>query len=143
MEEALRTPRNEAISIPDRLTVEHLLPQSADPLVYPYATDPPLQIGETRELRRQSLMHTIGNLTLLTGPLNSSISNGAFRDKSKAIGYESDLRLNADFRGAPVGSWSEADILSLGAARFKLAISIWPHPARVVTDQLAVSAQAA
>ena len=43
----------------------------------------------------------MGNLTLLTQELNSSISNGPFVDKSTAIAADSDLRLNAHVTRRP------------------------------------------
>jgi hypothetical protein len=55
-----------------------------------------------------------GNLTLLTQELNSSISNGPFKEKSKAIAKDSDLRLNAWLRPAPIEMWSETFITVRG-----------------------------
>ena len=58
------------------LTVEHVLPQSWEKL-------PIYQIADMTEGQRQlreAAVHSFGNLTLLTQPLNSSISNGPFAD---------------------------------------------------------------
>jgi hypothetical protein len=128
LEERIRTTRNEPLVVPAGLTVEHLLPQTADPAVYPFTAEPQLGPEETLEQRRAKLIRTIGNLTLLTRPLNSSISNGPFVKKSEEIGKDSDLRLNAQFRGAPQASWSEKNILANGKAWFTYAAKIWPYP---------------
>lgn len=44
------------------------------------------------------MLHTIGNLTLMTQSLNAAVSNGPFEAKSTAIAVDSDLRLNAWLR---------------------------------------------
>jgi hypothetical protein len=59
-------------------------------------------------------LHTIGNLTLLTQALNTSVSNGQFGNKSKAIAANSDLRLNAWLRSGEHKRWSETDIMERG-----------------------------
>jgi hypothetical protein len=128
LEDQMRTTRNEAISLPDRLSVEHLLPQKGAIEDYPYAQPMPLQPGETIERCRARLLDTIGNLTLLTQELNSSISNGLFDKKSAAIKDDSDLRLNAWLRDGAVVSWSEADIEARGMRLFDSAKAVWGHP---------------
>jgi Protein of unknown function (DUF1524) len=106
LEERLRTPKNEAVVLPDKLTVEHLLPQKGKTVDYPYSEPMPVELGETTERCRARMLHTIGNLTLLTTELNSSVGNGPFKAKSRAIADDSDLRLNAWLRGAPIEYWS-------------------------------------
>lgn len=75
------TNKSEAVLLPDGLTVEHLLPQSGTLSDYPLQTALHEGIVETPEFAREKLIHTMGNLTLLTGPLNSSVSNGPFDKK--------------------------------------------------------------
>ena len=101
LNDALRTSKTERIEIPDGLTVEHLLPQEWE-RHYPLPDGPELEEEETTEQRRQRLINTIGNLTLLTAPLNTSVSNGPFKEKAREIGELSDLRLNAPFSTRPV-----------------------------------------
>jgi hypothetical protein len=129
IEEASRSAKNEAITLPDSLTVEHLLPQKGTLGDYPHAETVPMEGIETPALARARLIHTIGNLTLLTQELNSSISNGPIAIKSKAIAADSDLRLNAWLRTNPLTSWSEADIAVRGKELFATARGIWGHPA--------------
>jgi hypothetical protein len=82
--------------------------------------------GEPAEGRRDRLLHTFGNLTLLTRELNSSVSNGPYAEKRKEIANQSLIRLNHWFREQT--TWSEAEIERRGAALFDIATSIWPHP---------------
>lgn len=133
MENAVRNRKNERMQILQSLTVEHLLPQNPEVGTYPFPVESalPLKEGESNEARRSVLIHTVGNLTLLTQELNSSVSNGPFPAKAAAIGQDSDLRLNARFREVQIGtspSWSEIDVLSRGKELFQYAVAVWPHP---------------
>src|SRR5262249_40141297 len=76
IEERIRTSRNESVTLPKQLSVEHLLPQKGTLADYPYAEKMPLQLTETPERCRGRMINTMGNLTLLTQELNSSVSNG-------------------------------------------------------------------
>ncbi|MDX1922424.1 MAG: DUF262 domain-containing protein [Alphaproteobacteria bacterium] len=129
IEEVSRTTRNEALQIPTKLSIEHLLPQKYVLSDYPYADSMPIRDDETHERCRSRILHTIGNLTLLTQALNTSVSNGAFAGKSKAIVTDSDLRLNAWLRSGEHKRWSEADIISRGNELFERGLTLWPRPA--------------
>jgi hypothetical protein len=75
------------------------------------------------------MMNSVGNLTLLTQGLNSSISNGAFPGKVRDIADKSDLRLNAFLRAADAPSvWDEDDIRARAELLFGYAQKIWPRP---------------
>jgi hypothetical protein len=128
IEDRMHTSRNEGVALTRPLSVEHLLPQNGTLADYPFAATMPLETGETPDRCRVRLINTIGNLTLLTQELNSSISNGPFIDKSKAIAADSDLRLNAWLRPGPKSAWSEESILSRGKELFQTAIQVWGHP---------------
>jgi hypothetical protein len=78
--------------------------------------------------KRDQLVHTIGNLTLLTQALNSTVSNGPFPQKCAAIGQNSNLRINAPFRGAAIKAWNEKSIVQRSEALFDRAKTIWPYP---------------
>ena len=129
IELAVRTTKNEQITLPDWLTVEHLLPQKGSIDDYPIAADLPLVEGENVMRRRERMLHTVGNLTLLTNELNASASNGPWPVKTAKIVADSDLRLNAWLRVEPPINWSEADILARGRELFAYARVIWPRPA--------------
>lgn len=76
--------------------------------------------------RRDRLIHTLGNLTLLTQVLNSSVSNGPFSAKRGEITQQSQLRLNAYFQN--VSQWDEEAILQRGRQLLSIAVTVWPFP---------------
>ena len=137
---AMITTKNEKVVLMG-LTVEHLLPQNGRIEDYPYAPLPKDAEDVSPEARRKRLLHTVGNLTLLTGPLNSSINNGPFSAKRTAIVEDSDLRLNAWMRADARPTWGETDILQRGADLFERAARIWPVPSRTIppVDEVATS----
>ncbi|HQZ72260.1 MAG TPA: DUF262 domain-containing protein [Anaerolineae bacterium] len=122
LEHKLRTPKTEEAPLGSSLTVEHLMPQQ-------WQQHWPLRRGADpvdAAKERSSLIHTIGNLTLLTRILNPAISNGPWSTKLAGINQHSVLLLN---RTLPE-SWDERAIRSRGESLFKQAVKIWPHPGR-------------
>lgn len=113
--------------IEDDLSVEHLMPQSASLEDYPHSNDE-LAEGYSREEHRKNMLHTVGNLTLLTTPLNAAVSNGPIGGKAKQIVADSDLRLNAWMRTLAPEKWDELDIWERSEGLFKIAKTIWPKP---------------
>lgn len=124
----IRSSKNEAVSLPEKLTVEHLLPQKGVMSDYPFAAEMPLATSETPERCRLRIINTVGNLTLLTGELNASASNGPFPSKVVKIVADSDLRLNAWLRVDPPKSWAEDSILARADLLFTSAAKIWSRP---------------
>lgn len=122
-----RTSKNEAVGLPEVLSVEHLLPQRGTLADYPFPDNMPLEMGETLERCRERIINTIGNLTLLTAELNAAASNGPFPNKVVKIVEDSDLRLNAWLRSAAPQSWSESSILKRGEELFRHAVRVWPR----------------
>ncbi len=82
------------------------------------------RIGEI--VRRNRLVNTFGNLTVLTKPLNASVSNGPYDDKRKALNDHSLLVLNREVIKSEV--WNEDQIEMRGEELFKVARTIWPYP---------------
>lgn len=131
-----------------KLTVEHVLPQTWEGNRH-YPID---EMTDERRLARNHLIQTFGNLTLLTGPLNSSVSNGPFLDiecdekmiegKKSGLG-KSALVMNTYFTRPVIHSWDDSAIRT--RARFTLAAAmlVWARPAeqfvvpRRVSDALA------
>jgi Protein of unknown function (DUF1524) len=74
---------------------------------------------------RKELLHTIGNLTLLSGSLNTRVSNGSWDAKHAHIRKHSMSNLNIQLPTI----WNEAAIRHRTAELFKDAIVIWPYPA--------------
>lgn len=116
------------------LTVEHVIPQSWEKL-------PTYQITDMTEAQRQfreTAVHGFGNLTLLTQPLNSSISNGPFADtqgagseqvlgKRSRLG-QSALLLNTYFQQTALVAWDDDAIANRSKALLKAALLVWPKP---------------
>ena len=68
-------------------------------------------------------MHTLGNLTLVTGKLNPALSNGPWGDKLPEILKHSALALNRELGEIP--SWDEAAIRKRGERLFEFARVEW------------------
>lgn len=129
IDRAMRSTKQEAITIDGPLTVEHVLPQSWEPPAWPEPPEPEAssESDETAIERRGRLLHSMGNLTLLTQALNSAVSNGPYADKRPEIASQSALRLNTYFQEAL--TWDEEVIQSRGRLLLEQAKKIWPHPA--------------
>ena len=122
LDRGLESSRTEAVSLPNDLTIEHLLPvkwQKHWPI------DEPEEAKRAKlGMMRDSLKHSIGNLTLLTKALNPSLSNGPWNIKRPEILAESKLNLNRVFQD--VTTWSDDDIRHRSTKLAALATSIWP-----------------
>jgi hypothetical protein len=77
---------------------------------------------------RDTRRHRLGNLTLVTTPLNSSMQNQAFDAKRDRLG-NSLMALNTAI--ADLSDWDEAAIVQRGTDLAKLAVEIWPHPTTI------------
>jgi hypothetical protein len=114
--------KTEQVRINKTLTIEHLLPRSWEA----YWPVPDGQdVAEVRS-SRSALLHTLGNLTLLTHALNPSVSNGTWTKKRASILKHSALNLNRALE--EYEEWDEDAILKRGRALFKVAKKIWPRP---------------
>ena len=124
----LHSSKQEPVSFAGKLTVEHVLPVGWAPPAWPEPENVPegLDDEETAKEKRNRLLHTFGNLTLLTQELNSSVSNGPYDKKRPEIAEQSLIRLNTWFQKEP--DWNETKILERGKALFGLAVEVWPRP---------------
>lgn len=123
IEQELRSGKTEDTTLPRKLTVEHLLPRR-------WREHWPLPHGSDVEAadHRDQLLHTLGNLTLLTKKLNTSISNGPWGKKIATIPVHSLLRLNNELAAHHADKWDEAAIVARGKSLAALACRIWPRP---------------
>ena len=80
---------------------------------------------------RDVAVDTLGNLTLLTGARNASLSNGKFDDKRPKF-QQSLLVLNRDI--AQEEAWSEALIEARARRLATYALKLWPAPTRTSVD---------
>ena len=109
------------------LTLEHLLPQEPTLDAWPLPCNMADEYAvELAKKTRRDALHKIGNLTLLTQKLNSSVSNGPWAAKVDAILLHSPLNLNRPFKG--VTTWNENAIQTRTKALFEVALRVWPRP---------------
>lgn len=123
IERRIRTGKSEALTFEEKLTIEHLMPQKWDaywPL--PSEADP----AEARATREE-LMHTMGNLTLVTQKLNPALSNGSWEAKRPEILKHSALALNRELVDVP--RWDSQSIQDRGKALFGFACKEWSRSA--------------
>lgn len=118
-----RTNKQELLPLPDGLTVEHVMPQK-------WEANWSITDSSAEALAdRKRLLHSIGNLTLVTSSFNSVLSNEAFAVKRPEIVTTSLLMLNTYFQQfTNQDIWDEAKIVERAAAMFPLAKSIWTRP---------------
>jgi len=130
------TSKQEEMTVKGKLTIEHILPQKYKIDDYPFPAG--TGMDETRlRLERDERLHTIGNLTLLTTALNSTISNGPFKYKKPEIAEQSALRLNTFFQNPKLGDrWNESNIRERGEALFEIALKVWPRPEAKLTREV-------
>lgn len=119
LERAMYDDTSEVVVHTKRLQVEHLMPRK-------WRKNWPLPKGESAEDAREELIHTIGNLTLLTKKLNQKNSNEAWEKKRKLISKHGALALNRQL--ADEEDWDEGKIRKRAASLFKIAAIIWPRP---------------
>ncbi|MDG6974099.1 MAG: DUF262 domain-containing protein [Nitrososphaerota archaeon] len=135
--DTLLDPMAERLRIDSPLSVEHLMPQD-------WLENWPLPDGSTgmnwSELQaasetdsraaatrqRSDLVQTMGNLTILTQELNSSVSNDEWSAKRGAILDVSLLPINQELRSAE--RWDEQSIRERGQRLYERALELWPRP---------------
>lgn len=123
LENALRSAKTENLIFGQKLTIEHLMPQKWQDN-YPLPADK--DVIEAR-LEREHLLHTFGNLTLLTEALNPSVSNGAWGAKRDQILKHSALALNRDLPQ----TWDEAAIIARAGLMLDTAKDVWRQPSEL------------
>jgi hypothetical protein len=119
IERAKRSRKSEDLALPSKLEVEHVMPQSWQ-AHWSLPDDPELV------QRRNAHVNLLGNLTLVTGALNASMSNGAWATKKAALEEHSLLLLNRELVKAP--AWDEQSIKSRGLDLTEHALAIWRGP---------------
>ncbi len=129
VEANLYTNKTDLTDLPDGLTVEHIIPQT-------WQTDWPLVGSDGHALTGEALDHAteqrtarinrLGNLTLVTGPLNSALSNDPWKAKRSELNEHTRLLLNA--RLIEHATWDEQKIDERTASLTDSIIKIWPGP---------------
>jgi hypothetical protein len=133
-----RSDRHEDVSLPTRLDIEHIMPQGWRT----HWGEGVVQDLE-RSIRRDFLVNTLGNLTLVTQKLNVALSNRPWTDaeaervaptgkdagkgKWSLLDRFSVLMLNKDVVGEHVDAWTEQDIIARTKTLTDVLIGVWPR----------------
>jgi len=107
-----------------KLAIEHVMPRK-------WHSHWPLQHRTDGEAERERLIHTLGNLTLLTGKLNSKVSNGPWLGSGgKREGLEAHdvLLLNRELLKKAGSQWTDETIRIRTEELADVIIAIWPVP---------------
>jgi hypothetical protein len=140
IEDSLRNKKSEKILIQSPLTIEHIMPQNWEK-TWPLSDGSFVKeriarivegIHNPEAAERDSLLHTFGNLTLLTQPLNSSISNGSWEGKRPEIWRRSALEINRILQDKQ--TWDTKAINERANILFDEAKDIWPYPVKLRED---------
>lgn len=119
LEDRLRTVYSEQGVDRGKYTIEHVLPQSW-PAHWALATDDP-----DAARKRDHLLHTLGNLTLVTKRLNPKLSNGSWTDKREGLAAHSVLRLNHGLLASVDGAWTEERIVERSRSLAAACAAVW------------------
>ena len=104
------------------LTREHIMPESWQrnwPL-------PDETSGEEEINARDQAVKELGNLTLVTGKLNSSLSNAPWHQKKETLKKHTTLRLNWELLEDPPDVWNEESVRERSGQLADAATEIWP-----------------
>lgn len=121
IEFAMPDKKAEKVVLDGKLTIEHIMPRK-----WRENWPPPDGEGKDAADLRDHIIHTVGNLTLLTQELNSAQSNAAWPEKKDALLQHSVLTMNRRLQSEEV--WNEKAILVRGMTIAALATKIWPRP---------------
>lgn len=140
IERQWRTERHEDVPLPVRLEIEHIMPRQWSTYWSSPDTDDPQHAA-----RRSHLVHTLGNLTLVTQKLNGTLSNRPWTDSEMAavptkgkdagkgkrslLARFSLLVLNKKIVDDHVTEWTEQDIRERSQELAKTITLIWPRSA--------------
>ena len=140
IEQSIRGSKQEKVKfLNSGLTIEHLLPQkwfefwSLDD---EYVTEEDFNVsihavmieedknGKYHRIEyRNKMLHTIGNLTILTSSLNPDVSNSSFDIKKQKIALQSTVLLNTYFQNKTI--WNEEEIINRSKYLYEQIKEIW------------------
>lgn len=111
IEQYLRTTEELDVAAPERVHVEHIYPQTPQP--------------ENRDPNHDTIINRIGNLTLLSAKLNTSIKNGPYKVK-KPFYLKSELLLT-NLIPRKYTDWNYISIINRARILADIALDIWKY----------------
>ena len=124
IEQYLITDRAAVQFLSPGVQIEHIMPRGWQSVSWPLPKGVEQALAESR---REEAIATLGNLTLLNGPLNLSISNAAWDVKRSGIEESDNLFLNRRLLQEFPNAWTEDDIHSRGEWMHNVIVEIWPR----------------
>ena len=118
----LRSDLAEELGDTGNLTLEHIMPQKWDEKYWPLS--PSLDPDNAKD-KRDFAVNALGNLTLVTGKLNSNLSNGPWSEKRDTLSRHSGLFLNKEL--AHKDTWDETQIDQRTIELARKIVAVWPH----------------
>lgn len=106
----------EKVNINDKITIEHIMPQTLTPQWQ-------ISLGKNFEQIYQSYLHTIGNLTITA--YNPELSNKTFDEKVE-IFKKSNISICRDITEYSI--WNDTSIVDRACNLFDIALNIWGLP---------------
>ena len=123
IEDGLRTDKAGDQSVARDLTIEHVMPRGWRSGDWKLPAD--VEDKETASSNRDHLVHTMGNLTLARGSLNTSLSNRPWEEKRAELHDHITLFLNKDLVKEP--EWNEERIEARARQLAQVAMEVWPR----------------
>ena len=115
--------KSEDLDVPKNLTIEHVMPVGWGTDEWPL----PAEVETVQATyQRNTLIHTIGNLTLTTQKLNSSLSNSPWDAKRSELLKHATLLLNNELTIS--ATWNEDSIRDRSQRMARLVSEVWPGP---------------
>lgn len=102
-------------------SIEHIIPRG-------WSKNWKLPTGVT-ESERDTRVNLLGNLTLVTKSLNSSLSNDAWENKKTTLTKRDIGFMNKGIIAAHPTAWTDEDIIGRGQELKEIVLGIWPAPA--------------
>jgi Protein of unknown function DUF262/Protein of unknown function (DUF1524) len=127
VEATLYSSKVEALTIPTKLSIEHIIPQKWE-ANWPLPVEGDAETVEAAEERRRNSIHRLGNLTIVTHALNASLSNAVWAKKQKHLNEHSKLLLNARLVSEYGDRFDDDSVAERGAWLADRIIEIWPGP---------------
>ena len=121
IEQYHRGDKSEPLGDTSGLQIEHIMPQNWE------QNWPVTEETEEAKERRSEAVNRIGNLTLVTGKLNSSMSNAPWEEKRGTLAKHSTLLLNSRLLSSAPETWDEETIDSRSKDMIEAICKIWPH----------------